>query len=244
MELLRKGHYLVRSGARPEDIRRAQALRHLCFHQREGLDSDEFDARCQHVLVEDLRTGDLVSCYRLMHLPDPAGITGSYSAQFYDLGRLSTARGPMVEMGRFCIAPGLRDPDILRLAWGAMTQLVDQAGARLLFGCASFHGTDISLHTEALALLRAGHLAPPDWQPGIRAPRVYEYATELAGHVADPRRGLLAMPPLLRSYLAMGGRVSDHAVIDDAMQTLHVFTGVDISAIPETRARALRMVAQ
>mgnify|MGYP006206379873 CR=1 FL=1 len=53
----------------------------------------------------------------------------------------------------------------------------------------------------------------------------------------------LAMPPLLKTYLLMGGWVSDHAVVDRDLNTLHVFTGLEIRAIPEGRARALRMVA-
>ena len=51
------------------------------------------------------------------------------------------------------------------------------------------------------------------------------------------------MPPLLRTYLGMGGWVSDHAVIDRAMNTLHVFTGVEVAAIPPARAKALRAIA-
>ena len=52
-----------------------------------------------------------------------------------------------------------------------------------------------------------------------------------------------AMPPLLRTYLMMGGWVSDHAVIDRDLGTLHVFTGVEIKGVPEGRVRALRMAA-
>jgi L-ornithine Nalpha-acyltransferase len=52
------------------------------------------------------------------------------------------------------------------------------------------------------------------------------------------------MPPLLRSYLMMGGWVSDHAVIDRQMGTHHVFTGLQIAAIPAGRARLLRALAQ
>jgi len=48
---------------------------------------------------------------------------------------------------------------------------------------------------------------------------------------------------LLRSYLAMGGWVSDHAVIDAQMDTLHVLTAVEIATIPPARARILRMIA-
>ena len=54
---------------------------------------------------------------------------------------------------------------------------------------------------------------------------------------------MLGMPPLLRSYLVMGGWVSDHAVVDNDLNTLHVFTGLEISAIPPGRARLLRAAA-
>jgi putative hemolysin len=51
---------------------------------------------------------------------------------------------------------------------------------------------------------------------------------------------MLRMPPLLRTYLMMGGWVSDHAVVDRQMNTLHVFTGLEIGAIPAARKRLLR----
>ena len=54
------------------------------------------------------------------------------------------------------------------------------------------------------------------------------------------KSGMLRMPPLLRTYLTMGGWVSDHAVVDTHMNTLHVFTGLEIAAIPPARARLLR----
>jgi hypothetical protein len=41
----------------------------------------------------------------------------------------------------------------------------------------------------------------------------------------------------------MGGWVSDHAVIDAEMATLHVFTGVEITTIPPARKRLLRALA-
>ena len=58
----------------------------------------------------------------------------------------------------------------------------------------------------------------------------------------DSARAMASMPPLLRTYLMMGGWVSDHAVVDDKMNTLHVFTGVEIRAIPAARKRLLRAV--
>ena len=238
-----RGRHRVREALEPQDIAAAQALRHLCFHGTPGRDADRFDAVCRHVLIEEARTGTLVGCFRLMALGSGGDIAHSYSAQYYDLGALARFPAPMVELGRFCIHPDHHDPDILRLAWAGLTRLVDDRKAGLLFGCSSFKGTEPAPYLDAFAALGAGHLAPARWGPGVKAPEVFRFARALAGHTPDPRRAALTMPPLLRSYLAMGGWVSDHAVVDAAMNTLHVFTGLEIGAIPPARARSLRQTA-
>jgi putative hemolysin len=250
---LRRGRYAARLAETPADLRRAQELRYLAFIQStgasrdgtrsEGLDADAFDERCQHVLVEEVRSGALVCCFRILPLATGAEIGGSYSAQYYNLAALAEFRGPMVEMGRFCIHPDWRDPDILRVAWGAMTQLVDEAGAELLFGCSSFHGTEAAAYADAFAMLRERHLAPKRWLPRVKAPNVFRFASVLRRFRPDAKRAMQAMPPLLRTYLLMGGWVSDHAVVDRDLNTLHVFTGLEIRAIPPARARLLRAVA-
>lgn len=240
-----RGRYRARLAQSDTDVQAAQALRWRAFRggaASAGRDADGFDARCRHLLVEDLATGALAGCLRLMILPDGAAIGQSYSAQFYDLTALSGARAPMVEIGRFCLRPGLVDPDVLRLALAAVTRAVDACGAALLFGCSSFPGTDWQAHAAAFALLRARHLAPPDRAPRIKAPEVIRFAAQPLP-AEPPRAALAGLPPLLRSYLAMGGWVSDHAVIDRGLNTLHVFTGVDLAAIPPARARLLRSMA-
>jgi putative hemolysin len=145
----------------------------------------------------------------------------------------------MIEMGRFCIRPGRQDADILRLAWAALTALVDAGGVEMLFGCSSFRGTEAGAYDDAFALLREKHLAPRRWRPRVKAPAVVRFAEGLRAR-PDPKRAVARMPPLLRSYLQMGGWVSDHAVIDRDLGTLHVFTGLEVAAIPPVRARLLR----
>jgi len=238
-----RGRHAARVAQTIEDVAAAQALRHLCFHGRPGCDADAFDAICQHVLVEDSRDGTLVCCFRLLPLTSGCEIGRSYSAQFYDLAALEGFDQPMVELGRFCIHPDHTDPDILRIAWGALTRIVDEQGVGMLFGCSSFKGTEAAPYLDAFAKLRAGHLAPRRWWPRVKAPRVFRFARNLARRVPDAKAAALTMPPLLRTYLLMGGWVSDHAVVDGDMNTLHVFTGLEIGAIPAARARALRMVA-
>jgi putative hemolysin len=75
--------------------------------------------------------------------------------------------------------------------------------------------------------------------PRIKAKDVFRYCVQ-EQRKPDLKKANAAMPPLLRTYLMMGGWVSDHAVIDHQMDTLHVFTGLEISAIPPARKRLLR----
>jgi putative hemolysin len=226
------------------DMAAALALRGRVFRPggAAGADRDGFDAVCRHVLIEEIATGALVGCFRLLPLAGGAEIGRSYSAQFYDLSALADFGGPMVEIGRFCIEPGRSDPDILRLAWAAMTALVDAAGVEMLFGCSSFPGTRAQAHYDAFALLRARHLAPLHLRPRVKAPAVFPFARRLR-RAPDPKRAMAKMPPLLRTYLMMGGWVSDHAVIDRDLDTMHVFTGLEIRAVPPARARLLRALA-
>lgn len=248
MLTLRKGRYHARLASGEADLLRAQRLRYLTFRARsaievEGIDADDFDEACLHMLVEDARSGALVCCFRLMPLAGGAEIGRSYSAQYYNLSALSAFDGPMVEMGRFCIHPDWKDPDILRVAWGAMTRFVDETGVEMLFGCSSFRGTEAEAYLDAFAMLKEAHLAPKRWLPRVKAPDVFRFARALKRLKPDAKRAMQAMPPLLRTYLMMGGWVSDHAVVDRDLDTLHVFTGLEIRAIPPARARLLRSVA-
>lgn len=237
--VLERGGLVARLAAGTQDVAAAQELRYRAFVDPNGTgrDADAFDAASAHLLVE--RAGQLLATFRYQRFPDAGAAAQGYSGQVYDLAPLSALGGPMVEMGRFCIAPRTRDPDVLRIAWGAMTRIVDRAGAVLLFGCSSFRGTAPAPYADALALLATRHLGPAAVRPARRAPEVV--ALRAGPH--DPARAQAAMPPLLRTYLMMGGWVSDHAVVDRGLNTLHVFTGVEIAKVPPARARALRALA-
>ena len=212
------------------------------FGKSSGLDADAFDEICTHILVKDRKSGALVCCFRFLPLNSGNEIAQSYSAQYYELSALQDFQGTMVEMGRFCIHPDVQDPDILRVAWAAMTAYVDNNNVELLFGCSSFKGTDAKEYFDAFAMLRDRHIAPKRWLPRVKAPKVFQFAARLR-RKPDLKQAQLRMPPLLRTYLMMGGWVSDHAVVDEQMNTLHVFTGLEIKAIPPARKRLLRAMS-
>ncbi len=237
---LTRGRYKARLATSAEDVQSAQKLRAMTFRGDDGLDADRFDPICHHVLVEETSGGRLVCCFRLLHLESGADIGRSYSAQFYNLRNLEDYTGSMVEMGRFCIHPECLDADILRVAWGAMTRFVDENQVDLLFGCSSFKGTEEDAYMDAFALLKDRHLAPKRWLPRVKAPSVFRFARRLKLRKPDLKLAMKGMPPLLRTYLVMGGWVSDHAVVDRDLNTLHVFTGLEIKAVPANRKRLLR----
>lgn len=236
--LLEKGRLRARQSMAPQDIQAAQMLRALAF----GCDDrDALDALCSHILVEDIKTGTAVCCFRMLLL-SAQDLDQCYSAQYYDLSSLAAFEGSMVEMGRFCTHPDFAsDPDILRMAWGAMTAYVDANQVELLFGCSSFAGTDASAYQNSFLLLKERYIAPETFLPRVKAAQTIPFS-KITNALLDAKQGMRNMPPLLRTYLMMGGWVSDHAVIDEKMKTLHVFTGVEIRTIPDVRKRLLRTV--
>lgn len=230
-----QGRYTVGLAATAGDVVECQILRHLCFRGRIGRDRDRFDAGAHHLMISN-ESGLLLATCRFRLFPHGRAIGESYGAQFYDLSTLADTDAPMLEVGRFCCESPEPDPDLVRIAWAALGRIVDDTGAQLLFGCSSFAGTDPAPYGRALTQLAARSLGPVGRRPRPKAPEIVRFA--------DVRPdGAAPLPGLLRSYLAMGGWVSDHAVIDRRMNTLHVFTCLDVAAIPAARASRLRALA-
>lgn len=234
---LQKGRYHARLAGSAADRRACQALRHLCFFGTAGHDSDTWDADWQHLMVLDQADGALV-CTMRFHLCAGDSVLTGYAAQAYDLHTIAAQPCLNLEIGRFCTDPARPDPHILRVAWGALTQIVQASDIALIFGCTSFRGTDAAPYRDVFKRLHARHRGPDSLRPGRKAAAIIDLACSSPAIVPQS-----PMPPLLRTYLAMGGWVSDHAVIDRDMETLHVLTALETAAVPAARAKALRALA-
>ena len=240
MKPIRKGKLIARLAHGRADSDRVIAFRRAAFPRVSGEEEDAQDELSSHVIVEG--PDGMLAYFRVMLFGWGAGLAQGYAARFYDVGPLSGYAKPVAEMGRFCVAPGGVHPDVLRLAWGAMTKLVDEGQAGLLVGCTSFRGAGWEAHRAGLALLAAEFVGPAEHLPGRTAAEVVNYPA-LVGPVGDRKASLSGLPPLLRTYLGMGGWVSDHAVVDRELDTLHVFTCVEVERVPKARAASLRAVA-
>lgn len=239
MEPIRKGKLIARLARGQGDMDRVMDFRRAAFPRAAAVEEDDQDGLSAHVMVEG--EAGLVGYFRVMLFGWGAGLEQGYAARFYDVGPLAGYARPIAEMGRFCVAPGGVHPDVLRLAWGAMTRIVDEGQAGLLVGCSSFRGAGWERHRAGLSLLADEFVGPREHLPGQKAAEVVDL--RLAGPVTDRRAALAGLPPLLRTYLGMGGWVSDHAVVDRDLDTLHVFTCVEVDRVPAARAARLRAVA-
>lgn len=212
-------------------------LRQERFRSRSGgQDLDRFDQGCSHVMISDAARVLATARVRLMH--QCADMQDSYAAQFYDFKALFDKDAVVLEIGRLCIsAAHCHDPDILRMLLAAVTRIVLAHDVSVMIGCSSLSGADIQTHKPVLRYLAAHHLAPA---PHLLRGRCDSVPLPRSGPVADVSAHL---PPLLRLYLGLGGWVSDHAVRDTDLDTLHVFTAVEVARIPATRRRFLEALA-
>ncbi len=243
----------ARLASGPADMAQILVLRAAAFPRSDGrpAPADPLDLRCQQVLIA--RGDAVLAAFRLLILPSGANLPGGYAARFYDLAPLAGLAGPLAELGRFCLAADLslrEGGDVLRLAWAAIAFLVDRAGATHLIGCTSLRGADWRLHRAGLQLLARQHLGPTAIRPRMlptipgRMERVetLHYPELVADMSFDRRAALTGLSPLLRSYLEMGAWVSDLAVMDRTLDTLHVFTCLEVAALPAARAARLRQI--
>ena len=226
----------------PARMAQVAALRAERFRADRAGDMDRFDPLCAHLLVMHAdASAAALACARLRVLDAPA-LPDSYCGGLYDLAPLAARTTPAVELGRLCVAAAAAaDPDVPRALLAGIARIAADSGAVALIGCASFPGAVPDRHAGALGWLRARHLGPPALRPGRRAPGAFALPAPCDTGRAGAEPG--AVPMLLRLYLGMGGWVSNHAVRDDALDTVHVFTAVEVARIPPARRRVLQALA-
>ncbi|MEU7586142.1 GNAT family N-acyltransferase [Micromonospora sp. NPDC049230] len=197
----------------PTQVAAAQRLRHEVFATElgatllsgtAGLDVDPFDAYCDHLIVREDSTGEVVGTYRLL----PPGRTDRrYAEDEFDLGALDPLRDDLVEAGRSCVHPDHRSGAVINLMWAGITRYLHLRGSRWLGGCASVPVDDGGRTVAGVwAQAQARHLSPPPLRvhplrPWFANPTGAPAPTSAAA--ADPA-GRVAVPPLLRGYLRLG----------------------------------------
>lgn len=225
------------------DIEAAQRLRYEVFVRElggngplvdhaAGLERDAFDAHGAHLLLLDHARGaavadKVVGVYRLLDEAGAQAAGGFYSQTEYDLSALTGSGRRLLELGRSCLHADYRGGAAMVHLWRALAAYVDARGIDILFGAASFHGTDTAALAPALSLLHHRHLAPAELRVYAKPPRCTLGVTPEAQ--IERRAAMLQVPALIKAYLRLGGFVGEGAYVDHRFNTTDVCLVLDVA---------------
>ncbi len=231
--LVQSGPYEVFLAATLDEVRACQRLRYGVFNTElhEGLDSahalrldrDRFDLICDHLLVRQQETGEVVGTYRMQTGYRAKGNAGYYSEQFFDFAPYESIRGEMLELGRACVHRDHRGGNVLMLLWKGIFRYAQQSGACFLIGCSSLTSQNPAEGAALYAKLRQCYLAP---QPLRTLPAAVHALPETVTP-AEPVR----VPRLLRTYLELSAKICAPPAIDREFGTIDLLTILDLEKI-------------
>lgn len=191
-----------------DDVAAAQALRYRVFAGElgarldspvPGRDVDRFDEFCDHLVVREDATGEIVGTYRMLPPERARDAGGLYTDGEFDLSRLDALRGSMVEIGRSCVHPDHRAGAVVGLVWAGLARYLLLTGHRWLVGCASVPLADGGVQAAGVwDRVRDRHMAPDTYR--TMPHRAWDPES------APPHRTAV-VPPLLRGYLRLGSWV-------------------------------------
>lgn len=235
--------FTIRLARDPEDLLAAQRLRYQVFvHElggdgpmvdhANGVEQDDFDPYYDHLLLidEDRRTDRVIGVYRLLTDEHARALGRFYSESEYDLTPLKQSGRRLLELGRSCVHRDYRGGTAMYHLWNGLAEYVRQRDIEVLFGVASFHGTNIEALKLPLAYLHHHHLAPEALRVRAR-PGHYQPMDLLPPDQIDRRAAMVATPALIKAYLRVGGCVGDGAYIDRAFNTTDVCLLMDTAAM-------------
>ncbi len=235
-----------------EDVRAAQALRYDVFVRElggggagvdhaTGHEADRFDAFADHLILRDLRSGAAVGVYRVLRGDQAARAGGYYCDAEYDIEPLKSSGRNLLEFGRSCVHPDYRGGFAILHLWTGLARYVALHGSEILFGVASLKGAEPDRLAEPLSLLRHRYLAPPDLRVRSRA---YQRMDLIPERQLDRRAAMVAMPPLIKSYLRLGGLVGDGAFVDHTFNCTDVCMVMDTGALNDRAAQLYQSAAE
>ena len=194
-----------------------------------GIDKDIFDSFCDHLLVRDNDTLEVIGTYRMLIPAQARKIGGYYAETEFDLVRLAHLRSRLVEVGRSCVHPNYRNGATIALLWSGVLNYMRQHGYDYLIGCASIGMADGG-HTAASIYRRLSleHMSPIEW-------RVF------------PRNGLplealdssmnAPLPALIKGYMRLGCYVCGEPAWDADFNTADLLVMLPMALIDQRYAR-------
>lgn len=224
-----KSNLQVSLARNADEVKEAQRLRYKVFAEEmgakmagnNGLDSDGFDAFCDHLLVRDTHTQQVIGTYRILS-PKQANEAGSYySSGEFDLSRIHHLLGNTVEVGRACVHRNYRSGGAITLLWAGLAHYMMAHGYEHMIGCASIPMHDGGHAAASIYhFLKDKHLCPVEY-------RVFP-------HVHLPIESLhhdipIDCPPLIKGYLRLGAKICGEPAWDSYFNTADILVMLSLS---------------
>ena len=242
-------NYVIKIAETKSELKKAQALRYSVFYKEKKaiptiskkilrLDYDKVDKFADHLIVIDKnRKGvrnKIVGTYRLVRGDIAAHCGGFYTSSEFDLSKVlnSFKNNQILELGRSCVHQDYRNGTIMNLLWKAIAEYVKLYDIKILLGCASFHGTDVMKYTNELSYLRKNFSLPDELSVKSLDSKIYPAYTEIDSNNNDLRT-FVKLPPLIKGYLRVGGKVSHDCYVDYKFNTIDLCVIVNTNNIDE-----------
>jgi len=223
----------------PEAIREAQALRYRVFGEEmgatlkagpSGLDVDELDDYCHHLVVRETKTGQVVGCTRLLNGADAKRFGHFYSEGEFDLGPIPELPGNLLEVGRTCISAECRDGAAIAVLWAGVASYIHVHAIDYLFGCASMPLGENDCQAAAIMSRLRRHAMAAD---RLRVtPRLPLLATEVTDDVLDA-----PLPTLMKAYVRLGALACGEPCRDPDFEVADVLMLLDVDDLNPSYAR-------
>jgi putative hemolysin len=237
------GSYRARFARDVDDLEKIQRLRFEVFNVElaegleesweTGLDRDDFDAGCHHLIVEHKPDAAVVGTYRVQTLEMARAFHGLYTEGEFDLSELpAEVLEQAVETGRACVAAEHRNGRVLTLLWKGLAAYLAWNRKRYLFGCCSLNSQEPDVAKQTYDFLGSGAFVHPTLRTQPRA----GYACYPPGFEADPNVSV-KLPPLFASYLKVGARITGPPALDRAFKTIDFLALLDVQDLDPATVR-------
>ena len=242
-------NFVIKIAEKKSELKKAQALRYSVFYKEKKaiptiskkilrLDYDKVDQYADHLIVIDKnRKGiknKIVGTYRLLRGDIVAYCGGFYTSSEFDLSKIlnSYKNNQILELGRSCVHQNYRNGTIMNFLWKAIAKYVKLYDIKILLGCASFHGTDVMKHINELSYLRKNFSLPDKLSVKSLDTKIYPAYTEINSNINNLRT-FVKLPPLIKGYLRIGGKVSHDCFVDYKFNTIDLCVIVTTENIDE-----------
>ena len=228
-ELANAQGFSVRLASTQSEVEETQRLRYDVFaremgaqvrEEKKGIESDRYDAYCDHLFVEELSTGRVVASTRLLKRSSALSLGGFYTESEFSAPFVRALDGKVVELGRTCVHVDYRSGGGIMLLWSGIAQLMVRWEIDYLLGCASVPCRD---HGQLIRTLMTGplaaHLSPKNLRAAPRVPIAQDPVPVVDGAI---------MPPLLKAYLRLGAWVCGEPSYDEEFGVADVMILLDM----------------